>query len=265
MSGNRLLVFDFDGVICNSIHDSMMTGLNTYIKLVPNHNLPVKGPLKPEDVAGFEESNPGFFQIFSEFMPLGRRAEDYFIIIGIIDRGETGSIKGQSDFDGFKANIPVRQLDRFHKAFYRTRAELRESDPSAWSALFPPFEGVEEALETLLDRFRFAIATAKDRMSVHFQLKAFNLQRFFTDDMIFDKDYATQKADALRAIAGKTGTGFNDIHFIDDKLNHLTGCLDLGVHCYLATWGFNSEREHRAALSAGIALLTLEDLPKLGL
>jgi phosphoglycolate phosphatase-like HAD superfamily hydrolase len=263
MSESPLLVFDFDGVICNSIHDSMMTGLNTYTAMVPDHNLPLETPLRPEEVAGFESSNPEFFQYFSELMPLGRRAEDYFIIIGIIDRGEAGRVKGQSDFDGIKANIPSIQLDRFQNAFYKTRLQLAESDPAAWSALFPPFEGVNRALEILTNRFRFAIATAKDRTSVHFQLKAFHLMRFFDDDMIFDKDFAAQKRDALIAISRNTSTDFSDIHFIDDKLNHLMGCLDLGIHCYLAAWGFNSEREHRSALSAGITLLALEDLPKL--
>ena len=41
----KILVFDFDGVIANSIHESFMTAINTYIQIVPDHSLPILNPL----------------------------------------------------------------------------------------------------------------------------------------------------------------------------------------------------------------------------
>lgn len=263
MTRKPLLIFDFDGVLCNSIHDSMMTALNTYIRLVPSHRLPLDIPLTPDRVFSFEASHPVFFQQFSDLMPLARRAEDYFLIIGLIEQGETGQISGQSDFDGARANVPVQQLDRFYDAFYETRHRMRESDPHAWSRLFTSFDGIADTIRDLKHRFRFAIVTAKDKKSVLFQLKAFRIKSLFRTEMILDKDSAPSKREAIIALQKKTGIPYTAMHFIDDKVNHLMSVQDLGVRCYLAAWGFNGERERQAAASSGIALLHLNDLPDL--
>ena len=41
-----VIAFDFDGVISNSIHDSFVTAINSYLAFVPGHNLPVSSPIE---------------------------------------------------------------------------------------------------------------------------------------------------------------------------------------------------------------------------
>jgi hypothetical protein len=62
----------------------------------------------------------------------------------------------------------------------------------------------------------------------------------------------------------KQQVDFSQIHFIDDKVSHLLAVKDLGNHCYLACWGFNSEREIRIALKEGFTPIQLEDLKHIG-
>jgi hypothetical protein len=37
------------------------------------------------------------------------------------------------------------------------------------------------------------------------------------------------------------------------------------VNCYLASWGFNTKREHETARQNGFHVLEIEDLPFIGL
>ena len=48
--------------------------------------------------------------------------------------------------------------------------------------------------------------------------------------------------------------------FVDDKVNHLDSVAPLGVRCGLATWGYNSAREHELAIRRKYVMLTLENV-----
>jgi hypothetical protein len=50
--------------------------------------------------------------------------------------------------------------------------------------------------------------------------------------------------------------------FVDDKLRHLDDVAGLGVRCVLAGWGYNSERERRAAVERGYTVAGLIDLER---
>ncbi len=260
-----LLVFDFDGVICNSIHDSMMTAINAYIRLVPDHRLPVRAPLSPETVFGFEKKHPDFFRRFSRIMPLGRGAEDYLTVIGLLDKGEDMQVADQSAFDGIHAAVPGNRVKEYHDEFYRVREAIREKDPALWSRGFPPFPEVIQVLPALGKRFELCIATSKDRISVEYQLNATGLSVHFAPDHILDKEAGKSKRIHLSRLQKQFRVPFSRIHFIDDKVSHLISVEDLGVHGYLALWGFNTEREKAEALSHGFTCLRLEELRLLGI
>lgn len=260
----KILVLDFDGVICNSIHESFMTALNTYIQSVPNHHLPLKKPLEPQTLTAFENTHPDLFRLFSQFLPMGNRAEDYFVILLLIDREEAEKAVHQAGFDSYRASIPPETLEAFHSRFYQTRNRIRQAYPRKWSEMLQPFPGVVNAIPTLSRRFVLAIATAKDRTSVDFLLRTHGLSKHFRPENILDKDFAKSKRAHLVRFHEEYNVPFQNIYFIDDKILHLVSVRDLGVRTYLALWGFNTEREHRVARKEGIPLLRLEDLQNLG-
>ncbi|MBN2102648.1 HAD family hydrolase [bacterium] len=259
----QLLVFDFDGVISNSVHDSFRTALNAYIHLFPGHNLPISDPVDPpEAIFTVEKKHPRLYQSFSHLMPLGNRAEDYYVILRIIECGKTPDIVDQASYDRFKIRLDPAILDKYHTIYYQLRRSYQEN-PEIWSELLPAFPGVIEAIKCLSGRFRLAIATSKDGPSVHIQLKSYGLDAVFPASRILDKDLSDTKKHHLEKLQKTYQVPFHQIHFIDDKVLHLISVADLGVHCHLALWGFNTTREHALAKEHGFHLLELDDLSRL--
>jgi len=260
----QILVFDFDGVICNSIHDSFVTALNTYIRLIDDHYLPLHAPLASDNVIEFENKFPETFKSFSDLMPLANCAEDYFVLLSLIDQKQTDQIHCQDEFNRFKKNFSSDRLNEFHKTFYQIRSQMREEDLENWLDLLHPFSGIPDTIRKLSDRLTLAISTSKDRPSVTILLDRYGLRDCFKPENIFDKDLARSKRDHMLRLQKKQQVDFSQIHFIDDKVSHLLAVKDLGIHCYLACWGFNSEREIRIALKEGFTPIQLEDLKHIG-
>ena len=260
----RILIFDFDGVISNSIQDSFLTALKTYIELISYHTLPWNEDINLKNFTfKFEKERLNVFNTYSRLMPFGNRAEDYFVIFKIIDEKVTLDINNQSDFDEYKDLIPSNVLLEYHKLFYRIRSSFRESNYNEWIKLRTPFQGVFNALKTLSKRFILAIASSQDKFSITLHLKSYNLSSYFKDEYILGKDFSESKQDYLIRFHEMTQIPFSNFHFIDDKVSHLLDVKDLGIQGYLALWGFNTPREHQIAESNGFTLLDLKDLPHL--
>lgn len=262
MKNNRpLIAFDFDGVISNSIHDSFVTALNSYIAFKPDHALPLSGPIVPaKRIFAFEKEHADLFESFKSLLPMGNRAEDYYVILRIIEENRTASIQDQESFDAYKEKLDQSLRDEYHAFFYRFRISLQNTDPDAWAELLPAFPGIREAVPGLHENFTLAIATAKDRRSVDIQLARYGLTGYFDPENILDKDYSASKRGHLTRFHERHSIPFDHMHFIDDKVLHLVSVADLGVHCYLSMWGFNSEREHAIARENGFVLLELDQL-----
>ena len=260
----KILALDFDGVLGNSIHDSFMTAVNAYMKTLRGHNLPLKNPLKADTVFQFEEEQPAFFSSFSRLMPLCDRADDYYVLLKILETDPSGIVADQHGFDAVKKAVPSSERNAFKEQFYDIRRRMQEADPVAWSRLLPPFRETVQALEMLSRRFLLAIVTSKDANSVHILLHQYGIASCFERDNILDKDFAPSKRDHLIHLHTRHGVPLAHIHFIDDKVSHLQKVHNLGIRPYLATWGFNTQREIEIAKQEGMGLLTLQDLPRLG-
>ena len=52
---------------------------------------------------------------------------------------------------------------------------------------------------------------------------------------------------------------FEEITFVDDKVNHLVTVAELGVRPVLAGWGFNTPREHELARHLGFPVANFVD------
>jgi phosphoglycolate phosphatase-like HAD superfamily hydrolase len=259
-----LLVFDFDGVISDSLHDSYVTSLNTYLLAEQAHSLPLTAPVHPpERIFGFEKEQPGLFREFRRLIAMGNRAEDYFVIWRIIGSGIGGKVRSQADFDGIRKTIPGPLLEAYGKRFYASRRERQETDPEGWVKLSPVFEGIPDAIRSLSERFITAIATSKDLRSIHLLLKRYGLASFFAPDFILDKDFSYSKTDHMKRFHERLQVPYDRMHFIDDKALHLVAVKSLGVKGYLALWGYNTSHERELAVREGFRLLDLADLKNL--
>ncbi len=257
---SEMIVFDFDGVISNSVHDSFLTALNAYAQYSSNHSLPFSQTIKPSEIFEFEKANKQLFEGFWDLLPLGNQASDYYAVLKIIEEGKSGSVQTQDDFDEYRTGISGDILKTYSEAFYKLRVKMQDENPREWAELLPPFPGIVQAIHQLNDQFFLAIATAKDCASVHILTEKYGLSDIFPNNRIYDKEQGESKRVHLTRLHEDSGIPFNKIRFIDDKVSHLFSVQDLGVQSSLAAWGFNSEREQSLARENGFGVLAIQDL-----
>lgn len=250
------LLLDFDGVISDSLHESFLTALNTYVECVPAHSLPLSKPLFWKDLDAFEKKQDFLLARFREMMPLANFAYDYLAVLMSIDQRRT--IRNQQEFDVFKKQLGRGDLNDYAERFYRNRRRLRECHPESWKDLMKPFPGMVKTLKKLARLGELAIGSSKDRFSIRALLDQYGLSGCFPEDRLLDRDFAETKQEHVLHFLGQ-GISRQKFHFIDDKISHLLGVKPLGVHLYLAGWGYNTPREHRLAEEAGIGRLSLND------
>jgi len=102
------------------------------------------------------------------------------------------------------------------------------------------------------------IATSNLGEAIHraFQPKYLGFKMDIED--IFDKNFGKHKAEHMQAIAKKYGVELGEIYFIDDQLSYLKGTYVLGVHVFLAGWGYCTESQKEKAKKEKITVIEEE-------
>ena len=70
-------------------------------------------------------------------MPLGNRAEDYAVILSILERGI--GVRDQAGYDREREAIAASYLDAYHARFYEVRTGFQDGHPEAWRSLQGPY------------------------------------------------------------------------------------------------------------------------------
>lgn len=256
----KLLALDFDGVIFDSARECFVVALRTWALLRPEAGLGdrpalVPGPEAPPPEAVLADAlYPGFLAM----MPLGNRAEDYGVELAALEQKRL--LASQEEYDAFKRGVDADWLRTFHKRFYRVRNAMSEADPAVWNRLTGPYPGIADFLRRRAGDVVLAIATSKDRRSVGKLLEAHGIADLFVVDFVFDKESGADKRAHLESLRRETGLAYDEMLFVDDKVNHLDNVSSLGVSCGLAAWGYNGERELARARDAGHRVLELDRL-----
>lgn len=256
----QLLALDFDGVIADSAPEAFVVALRTWCELDPTTELRgAAGELLDETrVPSLDDvMNCPVYAPFIEMMPLGNRAEDYAVELHAI--GARAAVVDQATYDAHKAGFDPSVLRTFQKRFYRVRHVLAECDRIAWHRLMDSYPDLPELLRRRAGDCVLAIATAKDRRSVRMLLDGYRIADLFPESRVLDKEAGASKRAHLEALRVNHDLAFEDLVFVDDKLNHLDDVADLGVKCALAGWGYNGPREARLAESRGYRVLQLDD------
>jgi phosphoglycolate phosphatase-like HAD superfamily hydrolase len=253
----HVLALDFDGVLCDSSREVFVVAIDTYAVVCPKSELlDTLMALRSRALGGEEFQGHEITRRFHDLLPLGNRAEDFGVSLRAIE--DDVVLSDQESYDAFYRGIEQEWLQLFHQRFYECRKTLREAGVTAWLRLHLPFEGFADTLRRHGDRTRMAVATAKDGASVRVLLDELEMGTLFPPELILDKETGITKTEHLRELHERTGTGFNNITFVDDKVNHLLHVAELGVRPVLAAWGFNTHREHELAHDLGFEVADLE-------
>jgi len=233
-------------VISDSAREAFAVAVRTHVALDPAGRL------------SGGESDESLYQGFLELMPLGNRAEDFFLALEILCDG--APVSDQAGYDAFRARYTEETLRAFHRSFYQERTAWSERDPEGWLQGMTVYPGMPERLHRLAARVELAIATAKDRRSVRRLIEQYGVSELFSEGSILDKETGVHKSSHIQLLAGRSAIPASEITFIDDKVNHLEDVAATGARCGLATWGYNAEREWRLARARGFLLLSLDGL-----
>jgi len=253
----HVLALDFDGVISDSAPEAFVVAVRTYAELRPKSELARESSKLVTPTRPAVEAN-ALYPRFVELMPLGNRAEDYAVVLSILERAL--DVADQPAYDRVRAAEDEDFLRSFHSRFYDLRGMFSRDEREAWLGLLRPYAPVLAVLRRRRTDTVLALATAKDRASVLTLLHAYGIEGLFPAERILDKEAGVSKRAHLGALQERLSVAWQEITFVDDKLNHLDSVADLGVRCVLAAWGYNGERERSQARERGYAVCGLDEV-----
>ena len=122
-----MLVFDFDGVLVDSVREAAVTGYNA---------------LSGETATRLDDLPPGLFRIFRQNRPVIRSAPELFTLMGwCLDHceREPEARLTREAFEDLLAQASVSSDDRAAR-FFEARERFMDADREAWLALNAPFQ-----------------------------------------------------------------------------------------------------------------------------
>ncbi len=254
----KILAVDFDGVISDSALKSLFVSHNAYCqyfgsKVKKNFG----GKLFTFD--NWEEMQRQYKKEMDDYCRLRSYLElpgDFFVIIKIME--EQVLIKDQQEFITYRSQLPF-DYQFFRELFFKEKERWQRKSFRKWFFLSPVFKEVVKGIQRFLQEGqKVVIATSNRGEAIHraFQPEYLGFKMDLED--IFDKDFGKHKAEHMQAIAKKYGAKLGEIYFIDDQLSYLIGTDVLGVHVFLAGWGYCTESQKKEAKKEKITVIEEE-------
>ena len=220
----KILCLDFDGVICDSIEETLLVSYNAYLE---------KNNTSLGLVRNVAEIPDLIQEQFREYRYLVGPAKEYYALMKAIHNSAGNEIPGQ-----FQSICRTEEsaLHSFSDHFFHVRKEFRHNDLDAWLRLHSIFTEFSDHWEVLKPSYEIYIVTTKDHESVVMLLSNNGIE--IADNHIYTKDRFSMKSGAIKNIMKIMHCGNSDVIFVDDNENHLKNVSDVGVQCLLATWGY---------------------------
>ena len=255
----KILAIDFDGVMVDSVLDSLFVGHNAYLRL--------HGPGKKKYFGGelftFEnwektkKQHQEEIKYYRTLRPYIRGATDYGLIQKLIE--ENKFVKNQEEFDNYRKTVEF-DFEAYEKEFYKERERLQNKDYRAWFNLEPPYPEVTEGIKKLLEEgIKVVIATSNRRKAI---AKSFTPEYFdFTikPEDILDRRFGEDKSEQMKYIVKSYNINFKDICFVDDQVSHLIQTRPLGVKVLLAGWSYATDIQKEEARKQNITIIEREE------
>jgi len=208
---------DFDGVLCNSIKECLLCGVNAYYN---------------KSYRYLNEIDRQLAEFFYAHRYLVRPAEEMLLIFKGYDMGMS-SISLQ-EFDMMKTENK-NEIKQFADPFYSQR-ELLKKDLPFWlslNALYPQTQSFINAKNP------FYVVSNKDYDSIKVIASHFGYESLIVN--IYSRELALNKRDLFSIFFEKEHVNpINQrIVFVDDQEAHLLTLTGLGIELCHADWGYN--------------------------
>jgi phosphoglycolate phosphatase-like HAD superfamily hydrolase len=233
-----VLALDFDGVVWDSVNECFESACVAYQNL---HQVDCKKLEKP----------------FRAGRWLVRCGGDFYVVLKMAlenaDRNWEHVTK--AEFTALKeANSD--QVKAFETEMYRVRADRQKKDPDGWAASQKPYQGFVDQLPELKEAFQeIVLTTTKDEASAALLLGTAGIKM-----SIWGREHGVHKGEQINDLCSRRQVSATRIVFIDDLLDNLEQVRPTGAHAFLASWGYNTPDEQRAASEAGYGVLQQESI-----
>ena len=234
----RLLVLDFDGVICDSAEECFVSSWTAY-------NVLYRGRAAR---AAPDAARPAFRSL----RPFIRSGEDFVLIQELIEQGT--SVDDQAGFDRAWLRPGTPPPERFKELFYRARIDLFEKNRAAWLSMNPIYPHVAAALSKIDPGTLLYILSTKKAEFVRETLDAGGME-IPPDRVLYSHGEPTlATVETLRK-----STGAEVAVFVEDQIDAIRGNTNPRITVYLASWGYVQE----PWLHAGVPVLDPDAFTKL--
>jgi len=243
-----MLIFDFDGVLINSLDEVTLTVYNTTTgKLVTS-------------LADLPEALVGLFQRNRyHVQPIG----DAILLMGwCLDHYRECPEKNFAlqEYQALISSPDVPVTDRTNR-IYETRRLFVDRDPERWLALHQPYQPLWGEL-LRRSKYPFVILTNKNRDATLRLCRRFGLPVKTAD--IYSGDQGLSKVENMRQIQKRFGG--QRYGFVDDSLKNLQelanafSLVKKKMRLLLASWGYTGPGDEKRAQDHGFAVINQKDL-----
>ncbi|MEM5868876.1 MAG: NUDIX domain-containing protein [Candidatus Aenigmatarchaeota archaeon] len=239
MKKSFAIVFDFDGVIVDSLDECFLVSVRAYNEIGGNIKFSKKAKL-----------------LYKRYRPYLRVTEDHVAALKMIENGVFDKNYIKNSRTKFK-----KEKKEFVKKFYEIRREIQKEDIEKWISLHRPFENVVEFIKRNERMANIFISSTKDKNSIIKILKSLNIK--IPKTKIFSREFSNDKSKHLKAISKIARIPERRIIFIDDVLENLEMIKrKSNAKLALASWGYVTKENIRIAKNMGIKILHLEKLER---
>ncbi|MBN1799069.1 MAG: hypothetical protein JW822_10850 [Spirochaetales bacterium] len=217
MAENDLLFLDFDGVICDSINETIASSWLAYYKYL---------------VKKLPSSMPCDYKTrFMLFRPFIRSGEDYLVIQDIL--ANNMELKNQKQFDDLLATIGKQVMQFYKDVFYRARTEILTTDKTLWLSFNPLYLHMHEAMaKGAACENVYILSTKKPEFIIQI-LQAHSLS-FNPARIIYSGQ--EEKLGIIHGVLEQEKKG--RAYFVDDQISHLVPNPYPHIKAFLAAWGY---------------------------
>jgi phosphoglycolate phosphatase-like HAD superfamily hydrolase len=231
----RLLVLDFDGVICDSAEECFVSSWTAYHALYPE--------LPGGDAPASTRTS------FRSMRPFVRSGEDFVLIQELI--ADCVTVQTQAEFDRAWDRPGTPSRNRFKELFYRARTDLLERDRRTWLSLNRIYPHVSAALSVLPPGAPVYVLSTKKPQFVSETLAAGGIAIPGERILYSHGEPKLTTVETLRVTLGLA-----EAILVEDQIDAIRGNTNPRIRVFLASWGYVQESWLRE--DAGITVLSPE-------
>ena len=218
-----LVFLDFDGVICDSLLETLISSWRGY-HLLRGKEEPSVMPVT-------------LLRDFARLRPFVRAGEDFILIQELIASGST--IESQQEFDDRLAKRDELWITRSRESFYAGRRDFLMKDRKYWIGLNRLYPHTVPCLKKWVSSQSLYILSTK---KAEFIIEILTSKGISMDpNRVLSCEAKEKKTTILRTLASQ---GSQRALFIDDQIDHLApaSTRDPRITGCLASWGYVQQR-----------------------